>query len=72
MLRQMEWGVRNGPLTKNGVLLSNYFVFFKILFQFINLLQRSDLMYQQRKCPYSYCSLSTRVSSERVFPCEYP
>ena len=29
MLRQMEWGVQNGPLTKNGVLPSNYFVVFK-------------------------------------------
>ena len=32
MLRQMEWGVQNGPLTKNGVLPSNYFVFFFEIF----------------------------------------
>ena len=32
---------------------SNYFIFLKILFQFKNLLQRIDLMYQQPKCPYS-------------------
>ena len=29
MLRQMEWAVQNGPLTKNEVLPSNYFVFFE-------------------------------------------
>ena len=28
--------------------------FLKILFQFKNLLQRVDLMYQRPKCPYSY------------------
>ena len=32
---------------------SNYFNFLKILFQFKNLLQRVDLMYQQPKYPYS-------------------
>ena len=31
-------GVQNGPLTKNGVLPSNYFVFLKILFQLKDLL----------------------------------
>ena len=25
----MEWGIQNGPLTKNGVLPSNYSVFFE-------------------------------------------
>ena len=28
MLRQMEWGVQNAPLTKNVVSPSNYFGFF--------------------------------------------
>ena len=65
-------GVQNGPLTKNGVLPSNYFVFLKILFEFKDLLQRVDLMYQQPKCPYSYSSLSAKVSSECVFLCKYP
>ena len=27
MLRQIEWGVENGPLTKNGVFATN--IFFK-------------------------------------------
>ena len=26
MLRQMEWRVQNGHITKNGVLPSNYFI----------------------------------------------
>ena len=59
--------LQNGPLTKNGVLPSNYLVFLKKFVQFKNLLQRVDLMYHQPKCPYSYCSLSAGVSSERVF-----
>ena len=33
---------------------SDYFTFLKILFQFKNLLQRVDLMYQRHKCPYSH------------------
>ena len=57
MLRQMEWGVQNGPITKNGVLpVTKYFAFLKILFQFRNLAYRVDLMYQPSKCPYSYFS----------------
>ena len=31
---------------------SNYYIFLKILFQFKNLLQRVDLLYQQPKYPY--------------------
>ena len=30
---------------------SNYFIFLKILFQFMNLVQTDDLMYQLAKCP---------------------
>ena len=52
MLRQIEWGVQNGPITKNRVLPVTTF-FLKILFQFKNLIQRVDLMYQLPKCPYS-------------------
>ena len=32
----------------------NYFIFLKVLFQFKNLSQIIDLMYQQPKRPYSY------------------
>ena len=57
MLSQIEWGVQNGPITKNGVLpVTKYFPFSKILFQFRNLVYRVDLMYQPFKCPYSYFS----------------
>ena len=57
MLRQIEWGVQNGPITKNRVLpVTKYFPFSKILFQFRNLVYRVDLMYQPFKCPYSYFS----------------
>ena len=35
---------------------SNYFIFSEILFQFKNLVQRVDLIYQTPKCPYSYFS----------------
>ena len=37
ILRQTEWEVQNGPVTKNGVLTSNYFIFSKLVFQFKNL-----------------------------------
>ena len=33
---------------------SNHFIFLKTSFQFKNLLQGDDLMYQRLKCPYSY------------------
>ena len=33
---------------------SECFIFLKILFQFKNLFERADLMYQRHKCPYSY------------------
>ena len=33
---------------------TNYFIFLKISFQFKNLLERVNLMYQIPKCPYSY------------------
>ena len=32
MLRQVEWGVQNGPITKNGFLPNNYFIFWKFCF----------------------------------------
>ena len=54
MLRQIEWWVQNGPITKNRVLPVTNSFFWKFLFQFKKLLQRVDLMYQPFKCPYSY------------------
>ena len=38
MLRQIEWRVQNGPITKNGVLPVTALYFLKILFQFKSLL----------------------------------
>ena len=35
---------------------SSYFIFLKILFQFKNLLEGVDLIYQRTKFPYSYFS----------------
>ena len=35
---------------------SSYFIFLKILFQFKNLLEGIDLIYQRTKFPYSYFS----------------
>ena len=40
---------------------SNYFIFLKILFQFKNLLERVDFMYQRPVCPYSYFLVSAGV-----------
>ena len=37
MLRQIEYGVQNGHITKNEVLPVTAFFFLKILFQFKNL-----------------------------------
>ena len=38
MLRQIDWWVKNGPITKSGVLPVTILFFLKILFQFKNLL----------------------------------
>ena len=54
MLRQIEWLVQNGPITKNEVL--PVITFLKILFHFKNLLKIVDLMYQRPRCSYSYFS----------------
>ena len=53
MLRQVEWGVQNEPITKTGVLPVTT-LYFLILFQLENLLKIVDLMYQRPKCPYPY------------------
>ena len=34
MLRQIEYGVQDGPITKKRSFASNYFIFSEILFQF--------------------------------------
>ena len=47
----------------------DYFVFLKILFQFKKLVQRLDLVYQPRKCPYSK---ALEFYLGLFFPCEYP
>ena len=54
MLRQVEWRVQNGPVTKNEFLPVTTLLFLKILFQFKNFLKRVVLMYQQPICPYLY------------------
>ena len=51
---------------------SNYFIFSKILFQFKNLVERVDLMYQPPKCPYSYFSKELEFYLRALFPREYP
>ena len=43
MLRQIEWKAQNGPITKKEVLP---LIFLKIQFQYKNLLQTVDLIYQ--------------------------
>ena len=39
-LRQMEWWVKNGPITNRGVLPVTTLFFLKTLFQFKNLLNK--------------------------------
>ena len=64
MLRQIEWQLQNGPITKSGVL--------PVTLIFLDLLKRVDLMYQQPKCPYSYFSLALEFNFWVLFPCKYP
>ena len=51
---------------------SNYFIFSKILFQIMSLLQRVDLMYQRPKCSYYYFLRAPEFYLTGLFPCEYP
>ena len=51
---------------------SNYFIFLKILFQIMSLLQRVDLMYQRPKCSYYYFLRAPEFYLTGLFPCEYP
>ena len=58
----------NWTYHKEQSFATHHLIFLKILFQFKNLLQRVDLMYQQPKCPYFYCLLFGGA----FFACEYP
>ena len=58
MLRQIECGVQNEPITKKGdssvPTFYFYFLFLKIFFQIKSHLQKTDLMYELPKYPCSY------------------
>ena len=58
MIRQIEWWVQNGHITKNGVLPVTILFFGNfVLFQ-EPLITRVDLLYLRINCPYSYFSKS--------------
>ena len=67
MIRQIEWGVQDGLITKNGVLPVSTLVFRKFC-----LILRVDLMYQPPTCPYSYFSKALEFYLRMLFRCEYP
>ena len=46
--------VKKWTYHKDRSFASNCIIFLKILFQFKNLLEKVDLLYQQPKCPYLY------------------
>ena len=70
MLRQIEWRLQNGPITKSGVLSVNTLFFWKF-FPVLEPLKKSCLKYQQPKCPYSYFSLALEFKFRVLFPCEH-
>ena len=72
MLRQIEWRVQNGPITKNGVLPVTALYFLKILFQFKSLLQRVDMMCQLPKCPYLHFLQALELHLRVLFYFDYP
>ena len=78
MLRQIECGVKNGPITKKGdsPITTFYlsFLFLKNLFQIKSHLQKNDLMYELPKYPSMFIRfISARVLFEDAFfYCEYP
>ena len=51
---------------------SIYFIFWKILVQYKNLLYGVDLKYQLPKCPYSYFPKALEFYLRVLFPCNYP
>ena len=64
MLRQIEWRVQNGPMSKNGVLPVTTFFFFG---NFVSV-QRFDLIYQLLKYPNSYFLQTLEFSLRVLFP----
>ena len=62
MLRQIEWRLQNGPITKSGVLSVTALVFWKICSS------SRTLMYQQPKFPYSYFSQARSLTLGCFFP----
>ena len=56
MLREVEWGVQNGPITKNGFLPVTTLLVLRILSHYKNILSKFGLMYQLPKCWSSYFS----------------
>ena len=69
MLRQIEWGVQNGPFTKNGALPVTTSFFGKFCFSLRTWYKE---LYQPPKCPYSYFSKALQFHLRVLFPCEYP
>ena len=55
MLRHIECGVQNGPITKNGILPVTTLFFRKFCFN-LETSQIVDLIYQSPKLPDSYFS----------------
>ena len=53
MLKQKEWEIQNGPITKNGVLPVTTLFLWKFCFEKF-CLKRVDFMYQLSKPPYSH------------------
>ena len=51
---------------------SDIFIFFKKNFQFKNVVQWVDLMYQPPKCPCSLFSKALEFYLSELFPCDYP
>ena len=72
MLRQIEWGVQNWPITKNGVLLVTTFFFRKFCFSLWTSYIELIWCYQPSKCPYSCFSKAVKFYFRVFFPCEYP
>ena len=72
MLREVEWAVQDGPITKNGVFPVTTLVSRKFCFKFKNFVYRVVLMYQPTKCPYSYFLKALVFYLRLLFPCENP
>ena len=65
MLRQIEWGVQNGPITKKAVLPLSTLFFGKFCFIITT--------YKELTQSINHSKVSTTQSTQRVlFPFEYP